>query len=140
MKSNLKGLSILELTNRLESVDPFSEEAMHIHDGLLEAVEGDILCAFESLSMPFYRVSDTAVIGVHPSSKNGGMIQVTRYSLNDGIYGDSQYTTLRSAIQSEGVWFKDRLDQESASQFMKKVIAAEEMYQARMQSIGLAAA
>ncbi len=126
-------MSIKELTDYLEECDPFSEEAMNIHDALFSKVESEILRCFDAASMPCFRFSDTVILGVHPSSKSQeSMIQVTRHNSIEGIVGDSQYNSLASAIRSEGLWFRDMIAPSDAEVFLAKVMKAESEYQERV--------
>jgi len=123
-------LEIADLLILLENVSPFSEESMQIHDALTEKTEALVLDYFTRNIMPVYRVNDILVLGIHPSAKSypDGYVQVTRFSLRDGVIGDSQYSSVRSAIQSEGLWHMDLLSDAMAEESLGLTLTAEIAY------------
>lgn len=127
---NFEHVDISDLLILLENASPFSEEAMHIYDELAKRTETLILELFAQNVMPVFRVNDFLILGIHPSAKSypDGYVQVTRFSMQQGVLGDSQYSSVRSAIQSEGLCSMDRLSEATAAECLGRTLAAELEY------------
>lgn len=127
---NFEHVDISDLLILLENASPFSEEAMHIYDELAKRTETLILGLFAQNVMPVFRVNDFLILGIHPSAKSypDGYVQVTRFSMQQGVLGDSQYSSVRSAIQSEGLCSMDRLSEATAAECLGLTLAAELEY------------
>lgn len=127
---NFEHVDISDLLILLENASPFSEEAMHIYDELAKRTETLILGLFAQNVMPVFRVNDFLILGIHPSAKSypDGYVQVTRFSMQQGVIGDSQYSSVRSAIQSEGLCSMDRLSEATAAECLGLTLAAELEY------------
>lgn len=123
-------VDISDLLILLEKASPFSEEAMLIHDELAKKTETLILGLFAQDVMPVFRVNEVLLLGIHPSAKSypDGYVQVTRFSIQQGVLGDSQYSSVRSAIQSEGLCSMDHLSVATAAECLGLSLAAELEY------------
>lgn len=127
---NYEHVDISDLLILLEKASPFSEDAMHIHDELAKKTEAVILGLFAHNVMPVFRVNEALLLGIHPSAKSypDGYVQVTRFSTLQGVLGDSQYSSVRAAIQSEGLFSMDRLSEATAAECLGLTLAAELEY------------
>lgn len=127
MQSTLIGMDSSQLLKMLESVELFSETESHIHDALMRTVTQEVKSDLENGVIPVFRLGESLVLAIHPSAKQCGAFQVTQYSVDRGVLGDSQYPSIERAVSREGLWFRKRLAHQEARCAVSLAISAEQV-------------
>ena len=130
--AQVKEKTIAELQEEIRKSDPFSLIGSDLNGQLIKRVSEDAQQAIDSGIAPTYETGQGTFVVIHPSAQNEGMIQVTRYS-DRGVFGDSQYNTMESAIRDNVLWMKTRMSQAEAEKALGQSLEAEAEYQRKRQ-------
>ncbi|WP_395010405.1 LPD38 domain-containing protein, partial [Undibacterium sp.] len=114
----------------LESNNPFEQDHMDSLNELQSAVTNYTASKLESGEMPVFTSGELTII-VTPSAKQEGLFQVTRYSKN-GAIGDSEYTSIEKAVESEGLQYNTPLSGKEAVAAITQANEAEGNFQSRL--------
>lgn len=127
MQSTLIGMDSKQLLKMLDSVELFSDSESRIHDALKHTVTQEVKSDLENGVIPVFRLGESLVLAIHPSAKQSGAFQVTQYSVDRGVLGDSQYPSIEQAVSREGLWFRERLVHQEARCAVRLAISAEQV-------------
>lgn len=114
----------------LEANNPFEQDHLDSLNELQSAVTNYTASKLESGEMPVFTSGDMTII-VTPSAKQDGLFQVTRYSKN-GALGDSEYTSIEKAVESEGLQYNTPLSGSEAVAAITQANEAEGNFQSRL--------
>ena len=124
---------IKSLQEQLKTATPFEKREADLNGQLIELVTKDAEQAISDGTAPAYKTGDSTFAIIHPSAQKDGMIQVTRYN-EDGVFGDSQYNDVESAVRDNALWFKPRMSESEATAALDASAKAEEAYRKRRES------
>ena len=119
---------IKQLQSRLESNGEW--DSVELLDELQSTVTNYTASKLESGEMPVFTSGELTII-VTPSAKQEGLFQVTRYSRN-GAIGDSEYTSIEKAVESEGLQYNTPLSGKEAVAAITQANEAEGNFQSRL--------
>ena len=124
---------IKSLQEQLKTATPFEKREADLNGQLIKLVTKDAEQAISKGTAPAYRTGDSTFAIIHPSAQNDGMIQVTRYN-EDGVFGDSQYNDVESAVRGGALWFRPRMSDSEAVAALDASAKAEEAYRKRREA------